>query len=77
MIRGQPRSRAAPRRDRQLRWSSADGRRGVRMPGGDGIRRCDLDGSVQHPRMAGRERARAQGGCYRDPGDGASWSRRL
>src|SRR4029077_10601994 len=33
-------------------------------------------GFGQLPRMAGRERARAQGGgCYRDPGDGASWSR--
>jgi len=46
------------------------------MPGGDCIRNCGLDGFGQLPRMAGRERARAQGGgCYRDPGDGASWSR--
>ena len=46
------------------------------MPGGDCIRSCGLDGFGQLPRMAGRERARAQGGgCCRDPGDGASWSR--
>ena len=39
-------------------------------------RSCGLDGVGQLPRMAGRERARAQGGgCCRDPGDGPSWSR--
>jgi hypothetical protein len=48
--------RAALQRDWQLRWSSADGRRGFRVLGGDCIGGRGLDGFGQVPRMAGRER---------------------
>jgi hypothetical protein len=48
--------RAALLRDWQLRWSSADGSRGLRVPGRDCIGSCGLDGFGQVPRMAGPTR---------------------